>query len=446
MAAGDGPASSRGRFYRRLFRGPQPSAETPPEALPEPDPEIARGAEAEDLPQFNWRHERKLPPGMAELIVWKQEQTADRPQRYVLRVACCCKPFKDLDVEVGQPDLDLGTNIAPGGLPPAQFLDVMGGWSEEKVGLARLLNHLRHRHADQFQLVVWDNSELRIPWELFWLPEDPKLGLPDGYLGALLTVTRWVTMDPYEPKNVHPYENPNPYQASGPIVAYIAEDMEHDNEILQDFVVHDARSMEHLFDILKGEERLPSDPAALAMVYVACHGQFDDDARKCVLGDYPLLRTYRLKNNLPRLRDQAMLVFLNGCRTGSIGVDTSKYNDGALRGFAMVFLRRGAAGVLATTGAVGKKEAGALAKDLIDHLRGNPNLTVADAVRQLRAVAAERMPPLLSTEIPAEQRSAADEELLPLLYPFMYVYFGSPRMLISLAESTGTGELASTGG
>jgi hypothetical protein len=445
MAAGDGPASGRVRFYRWLFRGPQPSAGTPAVESSEPDTEIARGEEA-DLAPFNWRQKRKLPPGMAELIVWKQEQTADRPQRYRLRVACCCKPFEDLDVEVGRPDLDLGTNIAPGGPPPAEFLDAMGEWSYYKGELTRWLNHVRHRHAGKLQLVVWDNSELRIPWELFWLPDDPDLGLPDGYLGALLTVTRWVTMDPYQPKYVHPYENPNPYQASGPVVAYIAEDMQHDNEILRDFVVHDARSMEHLFDILKGEEDLASDPAALAMVYVACHGEFNDNAGECVLGGYPLGRTYRLNDNLPRLRDQAMLVFLNGCRTGSIGVDTRKYNDGALRGFAAVFLRSGAAGVLATTGAVGKEEARALAEALIDHLRENRDLTVADAVRQLRAAAAERMPPLLRTDIPDDQRSAADEELLPLLYPFMYVYFGSPRMLISLTEGTGTGELASTGG
>jgi hypothetical protein len=445
MAASDRPASGRGRFYRWLFRGPQPSNEPTAAAPPEPDAEIARGAE-EDLAPFNWRQKRKLPPGMAELIVWKQEQTADGPQRYRLRVACCCEPFEDLDVEVGRPDLDLGKNIAPGGPPPAQFLDVMGGWSYEKGELTRWLNHLRHRHADQFQLVVWDNSELRIPWELFWLQDDPDLGLPDGYLGALLTVTRWVTMHPSKPKYVHPYENPNPYQASGPVVAYIAGDMQHDNEILQDFVVHDARSMEHLFDILKGAESLPSDPVALAMVYVACHGEFNDNAGECVLGGYPLGRTHRLSDNLPRLRDQAMLVFLNGCRTGAIGVDTSKYNDGALRGFAAVFLRCGAAGVLATTGAVGREEARALAKALIDHLRENRDLTVADAVRQLRADAAERMPPLLRTDVSEEQRRAADEELLPLLYPFMYVYFGSPRMLISLAEGTGTGELASTGG
>jgi CHAT domain-containing protein len=383
---------------------------------------------------------------MAELIVWKQESADGNPPRFRFRVTCCCGPFEDLDDEVGRPDLDLGRNIAPGGPTPSEFLDAVGEWSYEKGELTQWLNEHRHRHGDELQLVVWDNSELRIPWELFWLPDNQELGLSDGHLGALLTVTRWVTMNPYKPKNVRRFEDPKPYRASGPVLAYIAETMEHDREMLRDFVVRDARSMEHLFKILRGKETLPGKPAELAMVYVACHGEFSDDAGRCVLGRYPLGRAHRLNDGLPMLRDQATLVFLNGCRTGALGVDTRRYNDGALRGFAAVFLRCGAAGVLATTGAVGMEEARALAKDLIDHLRENRDLTVADAVRQLRAKAAEAMPALLDTELSGDDLRAAEEELLPLLYPFMYVYFGSPRMLMSLAEDSGTGELAGTGG
>ena len=85
-------------------------------------------------------------------------------------------------------------------------------------------------------------------------------------------------------------------------------------------------------------------------------------------------------------------MFLNGCHTGSVGIDLGTYNDDALRGFAKVFLRSGAAGVLATTGAVGRDEARVLADNLLKHLKSHPELSVAEAVRQLRRDAAVQRP------------------------------------------------------
>jgi len=450
MAGGDGPGSGRGKFFRRLFRGlQQPPAEPRAQASSERDGDIVRGGGEEPLARFNPAMQRRLPPGMAELLVCPPQQVGGDPQRFRLRVQCCCASAEDLNVEYGGPDLDLGTNIAPGGPPPARFLDTVGNWSYDKGELANWLNQRRHRHQDKLELVVWDDTRFRIPWELLLLPADRELGLPRGHLGGLVTVTRWMSMKPWFPRYVRRFTNPNPYQASGPVVAYIADDMEHDRDILGDFVVHDARGVENLFEILAGEEILARDPAAFAMVYVACHGEFGDDPGDCVLGGFPLGRAGRFSDDLPKLREQPTLVFLNGCRTGAIGLDTRKYNDGALRGFAAVFLRCGATGVLATTGAVGREEAGALAHVLIGHLKVNRDLTVADAVRRLRAAASRRILELLRTDIPEDERRAADEELLSLLYPFMYVYFGSPRMLMSFAQSgglAGTGELAGTGG
>ena len=126
------------------------------------------------------------------------------------------------------------------------------------------------------------------------------------------------------------------------------------------------------------------------MVYVACHGQFADNPEDCALDGFPLGRATQFNDDLIRLRKQATLVFLNGCHSGSAGIDMSTYNDGALRSFAGVFLRSGAAGVLATTGAVGEDEARVLADDLLKHLREHPELSVAEAVRQLRAAQLQR--------------------------------------------------------
>ena len=317
----------------------------------------------------------------------------------------------------------------------------MGSWSYDKTEFAEWLNHRRHKHHERFELVVWDDTGYRIPWELLWVPSKRRSGLPSGYLGALVTVTRWVKMKPYWPEQVRPFTNPNPYRASGPVVAYVASDMTEDWTVLRDFDVERAAGMDELLAILGG------DPDPLAMVYVACHGEFDDDhPGDSKLGGVPLGRMSRYNDDFPRLSEQSTLVVLNGCRTGSIGVDAGKYNDGALSGFAAVFLRCGASGVLATTGAVGMEEARKVADTLFKQLRLEADRSVPDAIRRLRADAAVAIDQLLRSYESVEERAAADAALRPLLNPFMYVYFGSPRMVMSLVPNGGIAETAVTGG
>jgi hypothetical protein len=177
------------------------------------------------------------------------------------------------------------------------------------------------------------------------------------------------------------------------------------------------------------------------MVYVACRSDFCDDPKRCVLGGFHLGLAALFSDNLPKLRAQPTLVFLNGCRTDVVGIDIRKYNGEALRGFAEVFLRSGAAGVLAATGALDEEQAKKLPDTLIRYLGRHRELSVPDGLRHRRAAAARRLRKLLFDEQQHE-----DDELLEHLYPFMYVYFGSPRMSLPLAEGAGTGELAGTGG
>jgi hypothetical protein len=319
----------------------------------------------------------------------------------------------------------------------------MRDWSHYRHELAGWLHRRRLWHEDKLELVIWDDTPYRIPWELFWQPAKRGSGLSRGYLGAVVTVTRWVTMGPYWPENVKRFNNTDPYQARGPVAAFIAGEMDEDRGLLRGIAVHSADSMQQLFAILAG------DPEALAMVYVACHGDFDDDPRRCVLGGYRLVDFQMLDDDLPWLESQPALVFLNGCHTGELGLDLGQYNDGALRGFAVEFLRSGASGVLATTGAVGTVEARQLAGNLINDIRTPPDVHVPDALRMLRAEAGAKLTELLPKAPPADDSTAADDvialhkELLPHLFPFMYVYYGSPRMLVSLTSAdvpAGTGD------
>lgn len=432
----------RGKFLGRLFGGrQQPPAEPPAEEAPRlPPGEVSDEGVTEDLTPFDPGLERSLPPGMAELIV-KQQSGADGAPRFRLSVACCCRHLHDLGVEYGQPLLDLGANLVEGGSSPSKFVHDMNTWSYEQTELSRWLDHRRGAHPDNLELVVWDNTGFRIPWELLWLPTLQETGRLAGYLGTLLPVTRWLPMKPWWPEHVRPYTSSAAYRASGPAVAYISSEMDGDREFMQPFLADadGATSMDHLFQILADQ------PAPLALVYVACHAEFGDDPRDCVLGGFPLGSVTEYNDDLPRLRSQPVLVFLNGCQTGSIGIDKDKYNDGALRGFAEVFLRCGAAGVLATTGAVGKEEAGTLARILIGRLNENADLNVADAIRQSRAAEAEAVLRLVKVlmsrgaNMPKDERIAKERELLKHLYPFMYIHFGSPRLVMSLTRAGGQG-------
>ena len=272
-----------------------------------------------------------------------------------------------------------------------------------------------------------------------------------------MTVTRWLSVRTAWTKLLKHFldtsldegSGPPRYEGNGPIAAFIDPAMEHDAALLGEFQVESAESMDRLFAALN--EMDPNGVAkALAMVYVACHGQFGDRPEECSLAGFPLVRAARLGDGgLRRLKAWATLVFLNACSSGSVGIDTGMYNDEALRGFAGVFLRAGAAGVLATTGAVGDDLAHTVARDLFAHLGAHPRLPVAEAVRQLREQAAKLIADeLAKTGLSEAEQKASNLRLLPLLYRFMYVYYGSPRMLLTFAPGGGLaagGELPGAG-
>ena len=99
-----------------------------------------------------------------------------------------------------------------------------------------------------------------------------------------------------------------------------------------------------------------------------------------------------------------------------------------------MFLRSGAAGVLATSGRVGTVTAFETARAVLERMRGHPGVPVARIVRDLRAEAASRIPAdLASVDSPDAHRA-----LLPLLYTFMYVCYGSPRTTVSPDLDGGT--------
>ena len=165
----------------------------------------------------------------------------------------------------------------------------------------------------------------------------------------------------------------------------------------------------------------------------------------------PIGRATQFNDDLIQLREQATLVFLNGCHTGSVGIDLGTYNDGALRGFAKVFLRSGAAGVLATTGAVGRDEARVLADDLLKHLRVAPGAVGGRgcAPAPPRRRGADDRGPLADRSVERGASSGQTENSIGSSIRLCTSISAAPGCCSRLTERAGqadTGELAGTGG
>jgi hypothetical protein len=161
---------------------------------------------------------------------------------------------------------------------------------------------------------------------------------------------------------------------------------------------------------------------------VACHAEFGDQVEESTIGRMSLASLDIMK--FRRLARAATFVFLNACHSGSLGYDTKRFNDRVLRGFSEIFLRSGAAGVLATGGSVGNRLAYEMASELLTHLESNPGTSVAAAVREVRARAAK----LTSADLASIEGVEANKQLLPLLYRFMYICYGSPRTVMAPAS------------
>lgn len=440
-------AAGRGRRRRGPFRGRRRLENQPAEPPRSETEEISRPAAMEDIPRSQ-DEQQTLPDGTALLRVYRRESAHGAPC-FGFVVNCFCAGSQQIfdNLQYGRPNIAINDNVRHQGPPPGEYLRQLRIWSAQKGELTRWLYDHRSEHRE-LTLVIWDDTGYRIPWELLWLPpKQDGTGPERGFLGAVLTVTRRVSSHVAFPEVMRAFTSPDPYRARGPVAAYFAQDMASDAALFADYAVDPPiASMEDLF------ANLATESGPLSMVYVACHGTFSDEPDEFVLGGLPYGRAVEFDYNLPRLYTQPALVFLNSCVSGLESVDTGKYNDGAQRGFAEVFLYSGAAGVLATTGAVGRSEAREFADDLFKQLKADPELYVAEAVRRLRAQALNEMnknPHWSRSDLSDADRNAADRGLLPLLYPFMYVYFGSPRLLLSPSERQwleGTGDSDGTGG
>ncbi|ADD43252.1 CHAT domain-containing protein [Stackebrandtia nassauensis] len=325
---------------------------------------------------------------------------------------------------VREPSTDLSDVIKVGGLAPSEVLARIRNWSlANGAAVTGWLSRARRHCGEEPRLLIHDETDANIPWELLWLPDDPDRR-QGAYVGCSFVTARWTPLQVTrrEQRN-HPYST---LRCRGEVLAYVGEDMaEADLSMIDGYGARTVASARLLFKEL-------ADPGRpLSLVYIGAHGRFSTRSFEFTVAEVALGRIFA--ETFPRIDDAAPLVFLNACHSGRVIIDES---DTSLpSSFAEVFLRSGAAGFIGTTGAVREREARQVAKGILNALARQPGKPVATALRDFRRqVVAEH-----SRQTWSADRGDEESRALPLLYTFMYVYYGSLWTTVELS-GRGVGE------
>jgi CHAT domain len=394
---------------------PSPEVEVPPYREVEPaDPPVGLGPVAVDPTAGEQT-------GRAILRVTSSRY--DDETVFALEGSCCCAglPYTAPRRHRRPPALDLAERVSArkktGGETPGYTLHRIRNWSRTKTELMEWLSTLRRNHGEALDLIIWDDTDFAIPWELLWLPK-AGASLPEDWLGCAMTVTRWTTIHAVDQSPIRDLSSAT--RCSGHVLGYVdTTQMRPDLELLDKLNARKKANVRELLDELSR----PGDQ--IALVYIGCHGSFSTTSFAFMLNNEISLgeidsRTFQ------RLVDCGALVFVNACHSARL-VDDTEIDDDTLRGFAEVFLRSGAAGFIGATGAVWEMQSRRLASHLLDAIRKDPDTSVARSLRTFRRAHAVR-------DLPPVNDTAAARTLLPFIYTSMYVYFGSPATTIHLTR------------
>ena len=278
-------------------------------------------------------------------------------------------------------------------------------------------------------LMIIDRTDFEIPWEMVDLKKKEPIG-------ASIAAVRWQDLqDPdiedRDSENQVLSFSPHPIFCRGEVVAYTNKKelkaVEEEIRTLNDFKTNRFEDVNEFLD------RIDQVESEVGLIFVASHGLFKDDMSDIALGEQQagnqqisLMDLYTWDFNA--FRTDPTIVFLNACHSGRLSrkdqfnVFDPKYR----KGFATFFLERGAKGVVGTLGKVGDRYAAQIAQSFFAEYRRNPNLTVAEILRNLRADIARKL-----------QAGKSKENWYLFLYTFMYVYYGNPKTVLEIAPAGG---------
>jgi len=313
---------------------------------------------------------------------------------------------------------------------PKNLIGIMNGFSEENDELRSWINKRRTAAGGDLHLVITDFTGCEIPWELLTLPS--RGGAPETYLGATVSITRW-----HDLGYAHTFRGRLPLftdeELTGHVAAFVDKTLKGGaTEKTEKGVLTDLHAtLDERLEQLRN--RLGRPEAGFALVYLACHGDAEppspfDYALEARDGSGDRLTVGDLKGRTLQLFVQSRaIVFINACHSGRMLQDEIYLKSKYLRGFPDVFLRKGAVGVIGTTGFVNSEFAAKMGAWFLQELRTTGELEpVSELLRRWRAK--------VLSELPAER---SEQDNAYLLNAFMYVYYGNPLARLRITEGEG---------
>lgn len=289
-------------------------------------------------------------------------------------------------------------------------------WSITKYGLTQWLTRLRREAGPKLRLIVWDDTDFGIPWELFWHNMEGNV----GWLGAVVQVVRWTTV---HDANRHDQFSAEANQSRGGEVLYYEDrDLTGPGFSICDSEGPGFTAMATMEDLLQA---LAVKSKSYGLVYVRGHGVHSPDLFKATIAGIHLSDLGC--RALPALKESESVVFLNACNSARPVID-ARFGDNSNRNFAEIFLRQHAAAVVATMAEIPIAQSTALARGLLKRGRSE-GVQLSEYLRIHRAKYA--------AVLPAHTMDLSDEErdtIRAFLYASMFAYFGHPESVFKLAD------------
>lgn len=322
------------------------------------------------------------------------------------------------DLEAQQvPDLSL-TQIADRGQWRRDFFE-MAAWWVDLAHLRYWMSRLAATRDGNTRLIVWDNTDHQIPWELVHLGDGTAEDF-DGWLGASVEILRWTS--------IHHTGRSALYSAplavtKGEVAVLETPDVSPGQTIAKmarGVLTFKTADMKALVG------HLGRDEENVALVIVHCHGISASNGSDFTLAGTSMNELERMR--MPTLARSHSVVLLNACNTAKI-VPSGPHSSRATRSFAELFLRKGASSVIATLGRVSNDHTTDFAYQLIH--RGSPDHRIARLLLSYRAEALRNLRDAVAGG------NLDDAACARFLYSFMYVDFGHPDSILVLTSQSG---------
>jgi hypothetical protein len=324
----------------------------------------------------------------------------------------------------GRPGFVLAEKLV-GNVDPAvveECYDELLDWSHTKFELNSWLTELRRDIGDDLQLIIWDDTDFGIVWELFWHEMDESR----AWLGTAAEIIHWITVQ--DPERHRQFSAQKSLLPGGSVLYYEQSTLVPDNHSICDdpekpgfngnFYIK-CTAMNDLLDELDKD-----NPGQYGLVYIRGDGEHSNLRREAKIAGVSLMKISNCQ--LHALRGSRTLVFLNACNSARPVSDPAP-GDRTSRNFTEVFLRRHATGVVATLAEVDVAYSARLSQKLIAQ-------ALAGGVRIPEFLRAERVHE--ARELPKSTRDLSTDEqqkILSFLRVSMFAYYGHPESVFKLA-------------